>query len=44
VLQPRADHLYELGTTALSGPIPWASAAYHFAAEPLLLLDFSTSQ
>ena len=31
-------------TTAPGSPVLWACVAYHFAAEPLLLLDISTSQ
>jgi hypothetical protein len=38
------DDFSDLCISALGGPVPWACVAYHFAAEPLLLLDVSTSQ
>ena len=39
----KEDKLF-LRTSALGGLVLWACMAYHFAAEPLLLLDVSTSQ
>jgi hypothetical protein len=41
VLQPRTD--FFLCASALSDPVLLARVAYHYAAEPLLLLDVSTS-
>jgi hypothetical protein len=35
---------YSLCASTLGGPVLWACVAYHFTAEPLLLLDVSNSQ
>jgi hypothetical protein len=43
-LQPEDTLFHALCASALAIPILRACVAYHFAAEPLLLLDVSTSQ
>ena len=40
----RTDYFYILHASALSGLVLSACVAYHLVAEPLLLLDVSTSQ
>ena len=44
LLQPRTDYFYALHASEFGGPVLCACVDYHFTAEPLLLLDISTSQ
>jgi hypothetical protein len=42
VVSLATNNRWSLHTTRFSGPVLWACVAYHFTAEPLLLLDVST--